>query len=276
MNIQKKERRLFLIINLIILFLIFILSLSFILVESAYIDLSNNPQYYRLVPGNEYRTKNSTGYNNAFYSYYSRIYYSSSATNDLFLPLKSLQEWNQFRLFHPSTIEFTYPTCEMIGNVNDEFGWGFDVYGCNQPNQKCYNGVCKTCDSPGYFYGSGIRNYIIGDVYVEWEVCWRAGSAGQSCNDVCSSYGGCNPGNWNDTSSCTVCNYFFNTGKCDYHYLPYAPQRRYEYVTPLWQSGRWVNECKYRLSPNPNAGDVYQDCGSSGGSAYSRLCVCNY
>jgi len=33
---------------------------------------------------------------------------------------------------------------------------------------------------------------------------WHVGGLNQSCNTACASYGGCNPANWNDDTSCTA------------------------------------------------------------------------
>ena len=51
---------------------------------------------FTLVPGNEYRFQK--------YSKDLRIYYSSSALNDLFLPLKTETEWTAFLIIIPALL----------------------------------------------------------------------------------------------------------------------------------------------------------------------------
>ncbi len=250
-NMKKKEiekKKKFLILNLIILLLIFVLFFLLIFVESAYTNIGS-VEYYRLVAGNEYRFSKYSGIGG--YGGYTRIIYSSGL--DLFLPLKTNAEWSAFYNYKPSTITFTYPTCEMVGNTN----WGppAGIYGCTASNQRCYGGVCRTCS--GYMYGDGCS----GCAGQGGNACWRYSSGtSQSCSTYCGSYGGCVTADWNDGGSCPVCKHFVSLN-CGYYVGKSAPGR---------SPGDWINpdKCTYRSGHS-------QSCGASSSDMH-RLCVCQY
>jgi hypothetical protein len=99
------------------------------------------------------------------------------------------------------------PTCQVC-NANGNCvaatntNWGAGPTGCTGSNQRCYNGTCYTCNNTAttYFYSDGCS----GCAGQGGNACWRKGSGGQSCNTVCSAYGGCVDGNWDDTDTCDV------------------------------------------------------------------------
>ena len=235
MEIKNK----FLILNSIILILILTL-FSFIFVNGAYTSLTG--QSGRLSPGNEYRFNRFTSPSSG-YDHITRIIYSSSATYDLFLPYKTRAEWDAFYTFKPSTITFTYPTCEMVGN--QEYWTASQIYGCTEEGQKCWGGVCRTSCN-GYLEG----NYRC--------IHYTGGRQGYSCDENCASYGGCHS-NMPSGIDGDYCNYFGkdraggdNTGK--------APAM----IKNTW--GTW--ECKYRYQ-------VDASCSEKNGN-YNRFCWCNY
>ena len=109
-----------------------------------------------------------------------------------------------------------------------------------------------------------------GGVY--WDgACWYQGSSvEQSCNTICSSHGGCKPGNWNELADCS--------GPC--RLLHPAP----EFLWCLPESCN-ISACPAYAVLGPGAGacvtrnsSVNQDCSSlipSSYTEYRRICACN-
>lgn len=120
-------------------------------------------------------------------------------------------------------------------------------------------------NNSGTLYGSPITFTTIGGAtcggYNYNNYCWYMASAGQSCNTFCSSKGGCNTTNWNDTSSCTIMKHFFPSSTSCQMGPSYT-----NYFPAIWiygsGDGGWV-----RYST------VTQDCSVSNGQ-YKRLCAC--
>jgi hypothetical protein len=256
MNQEKKnfvKKNKFLILNLVILLLLFVLFL--LIGVNAYIQINDNnlSAGARLVPGNEYRFTSAPAYRNVDL----RIFYSSGATNDIFMPIKTQAEWSAFYSYHPSTVEITTLSCSMVGTTN----WNpTGIYGCSGTNKRCYGGVCRTCS--GYIYSDGCS----GCAGQGGNACWRDSNGEYSCNSACGSYGGCIQANWDDSSSCTVCNYFRNPnqGHCGDAETNCAPF--------LWEN-TWGNTyCSPRSASNN------QDCGCvpTGVGSRTRFCVCAY
>ena len=86
--------------------------------------------------------------------------------------------------------------------------------------------------------------------------CWYKGNAGQNCNTVCTTHGGCVAGNWDDSDTCTVCNNFFFTSEC------YANMG--DSFFPAYDTANDI--CISR-------GATSQDCSASNG-LYARVCAC--
>lgn len=92
-----------------------------------------------------------------------------------------------------------------------------------------------------------------------WEdggYCWYFGGAGQSCDTVCTTHGGCVAEHWNDDGSCTRLDHFTSCNRCDWDASAYAP----------FASGRSYELCKYRVL-------FGQSCSASTPGA-KRLCAC--
>jgi hypothetical protein len=100
------------------------------------------------------------------------------------------------------------------------------------------------------------RNYVgpCGGYKDSNGLCWYQGNTAESCDTACATHGGCNIGNWNDNTSCTVCHYF-QGGTCVSQANTFVP---HYYIG---------GECRYRSGAN-------QAC-SVGYVNMKRQCVCN-
>ncbi|XOB40311.1 MAG: hypothetical protein ACKKMR_03310 [Candidatus Nealsonbacteria bacterium] len=156
----------------------------------------------------------------------------------------------------------------LTENTDTDTGWGFNLYGCisdfRTDNKRCYSGVCRTCESPGYIYDDGCIN-CAGQ---GGKACWRYGGDpgifnGFSCNTACGTRG-CVQANWNDTTSCSVCRHWWSTANCSTFASGYG------YV-PAYYNLLGTDTCHYRPS------GTSQNCGLTTGEGWSRrLCVCNW
>ncbi|MFC1600500.1 S8 family serine peptidase, partial [Patescibacteria group bacterium] len=107
-----------------------------------------------------------------------------------------------------------------------------------------------------------------------WEhngYCWFLGAGGESCSSVCSTHGGCASGNWNDDTSCTVMNHFYNQtydrscGTCEQQY-PYSEDDPFNTAPRFWAP---FHRCFYR------APDINPNCNNSASNTSNRrVCAC--
>jgi len=147
-----------------------------------------------------------------------------------------------------------------VNGVPTTTNWGDNLYGCSGADKRCVNGTCQDCsDNGGYLYSDGCS----GCVGQGGNACWHVGNLGESCDTVCSSYGGCNSsGSWTDDNSCTVCRHWYPSADC-YGNLFYD-------AYPCWVKDgitSW-DGCTTRTLDN----------GGCSGSHYgaARICVCDY
>jgi hypothetical protein len=136
--------------------------------------------------------------------------------------------------------------------------WGANSFGCEGNDKRCYNGSCVTCD--GYLYNDGCG----GCAGQGGKGCWHS-SFGQSCDTICSSYGGCISANWDDQYH-VVCDYFFHDSAS-------------MFISD--QSENWAPAFKivdyydYHGYACINRDQTNQNC-STGISDGYRMCVCQY
>ncbi len=150
--------------------------------------------------------------------------------------LKSVGQYKETK----RAIETTYRTglsnpCEGIVDTD----WGAGPAGCDGTDKRCFNNVCVQC--------SGWMNA---------GYCWYEGIANQSCNDICTDYGGVYKGTCNWMIDCSTCKYWHPNTDPNCYYSPYAPF--------------------YRISLNACYGHNSGDYCTKKNSDYVRQCACNY
>lgn len=147
--------------------------------------------------------------------------------------------------------------CNGLGScVAKNTNWNAGTLGCTSGNSRCVSGICRTCggylasDNCGGCAGQGGLG------------CWYNGPG--SCNNVCSSLGGCIQANWNDDTACNVCKAMFPGYSC---------QSGSGYIMKESQPMRNIlgyNVCRYRPA------GYNQICSSGQYSGFYRLCICAY
>lgn len=147
--------------------------------------------------------------------------------------------------------------------------WGEDLYDCISEEDnitRCYEGSCVSCGGTLSDLGTtdGAEQGTTG--------CWYSSDSDDSCDTICSSYGGCVNTNWNSDSSCNLISAVLNDQEgetcedCGWHTGQSVP---HEYWDP--QAGKH-QKCFYRQ------GEEDQNCSATGGGlhGYDRICLCKY
>ena len=143
--------------------------------------------------------------------------------------------------------------CTNSANTN----WGANLYSCTGAAQRCYSGVCRTCD--GYLYSDGCA----GCAGQGGNACWRTTTdSSLTCTAVCQNYGNCIPANWNDTTTCTV-------GMALLGQPAYSCTVEDQPWSPSWLSGKAGWSYGYRNAARGQGCDQI--------TGYNkRICVCQY
>ncbi len=178
-------------------------------------------------------TNNQTGWTN----FYSKDALLSTSTDGQ-LTLSSSTSSNTDTTFSPASS--TSNTYVSGGTVYLKKPNGVSCSSSSQCiSEICANGYCRNCE--GYDYNSK---------------CWRWGSVNQSCDAVCSSFGG-STGAANDTTNCDIAKHFSScAGGCTSAGTIYMP-------------GEMSTICYY-------SSNISNWSSSASSIVINRLCACAY
>lgn len=161
-------------------------------------------------------------------------------------------------------------------SVDEYTNWGAGFYGCARGTgnnmQRCYDGDCKRCSDGGgkMLPWAGTCSYCTSWQSADRLMCWRVKTTqyNLSCTNVCGSFGGCVPQNWDDTTTCQVCQGFFpTTTSCSPNWsLSNRPRRAWVCFFACW----W--QCQGRHSEYADN----QSCSAEGSGSTYRLCICRF